>query len=130
MNAQPSVVVTVESIVDPLWIEFCTKDTDVFLRGYCGYWATGMEIDDTLGWLIYEHGGERHAPASTRKSVLETWRAGKELPERWHRLDFDAAKRAWCEGVKRHGIEWYETGDGPRYDDAIQLAVLGEIRYG
>jgi hypothetical protein len=34
------------------------------------------------------------------------------------------------EGVKRWGESWYVDGDGPRYDVAVQLALLGEERYG
>lgn len=35
-----------------------------------------------------------------------------------------------AEGVKRRGVHWYEEGDGNDYDIALQMALLGEVRYG
>lgn len=51
------------------------------------------------------------------------------LPKGWYLLDRNTAIRAWCEGVKRWGMDWYEEVDAEREDVVVQLALLGEVRY-
>ena len=123
-----TIKVTIESTVDHLWLEHCLG-TDVFRRAYSGYWANGVEWDQELGWLMFEHGGETRGPADAPDAIMKAWRDGCALPERWHRLSKAVAVAAWAEGVKRGGVEWFENGDGRVYDAAVQMAVLGEIRY-
>jgi len=41
----------------------------------------------------------------------------------------ERTKAAWEHGVRRDGVDWYENGDANTYDNLMQLAVLGEIRY-
>lgn len=128
---------TIEVEVDPDWIEFCTQYNDIFMYDYCGYWMAGMEQDNQLGWLVYEYdwGGNCPMLKDVRESpeyenIVAAWRDGLELPEHWFRLSEDACKRAWVEGVKREGLNWYNDGDASSYDCALQRALLGEIIYG
>jgi hypothetical protein len=116
--------------VDGFWVEYLTRFSDVFGRGYAGYWAYGAECDRELGWLVYEQSDDPRPNQTTVCAVERVWRAGKALPPRWYRLDRAAALRAWEEGIKRWGADWYEQTDSTREDVVIQLALLGEIRYG
>lgn len=132
-----SIPVTIKSEVDPEWIDLAVNCNDLFIYGYCGYWMCRMEWDSELGHLCYEYeaGGDqptiREAKASPDyENIVKTWRDGEKLPEHWYRLDKDMAIKAWVEGVKRDGVEWYENGDANTYDCAVQLAMLGEIVYG
>lgn len=129
MSDQPTV--TIESVVDPGWIEFCTRDSDVFSRNYCGYWMRGVEFNAERGWLIWED-DERHrwGKEPNRAEALRCWEAGKPLPTGWHRFTVETAIKAWAEGVKWRGERWYEDGDGPAYDYAIQMAMFGAQKYG
>lgn len=132
MSEKVTVVLEVE--VNQDWIEFCTKFNDLFMYDYCGYWMAGMEFDDDLGWLCFEYAGEED-PRQIKQgpeypAIVQAWRDGKILPDRWYRLDKETAKRAWVEGYKRDGLDWYENGDAITYDVAIQNALLGEVRYG
>jgi hypothetical protein len=47
---------------------------------------------------------------SGREEAIKAWRAGEKLPEHFHALNLDAAKKSWQEGVKRDGVgvvrEW------------------------
>lgn len=135
----PKVTVTLDVEVDPIWIEFCTsKYVDVFIYGYCGYWMCGMEHNDTLGWLCYEYdwGGDEPQPIDqVRESpqypaIVKSWEAGETLPPHWFRLNEELAIKAWAEGVKKYGINWFEDGDANTYDNVLQLTLLGELVYG
>ena len=115
--------------VDPFWVEYLTRYTDIFGRQYAGYWLRGVERDDERGWLCLEY-DERGREPPYRIEALAAWRAGEKLPPGWYRLDRAAALRAWEEGVKRWGVDWYRQTDAGREDEVIQLSLLGEIRYG
>ncbi len=122
---------TVTSDVDPEWVEYCTQYADLLERDHCGYWLRGVERDDALGWLTWED-DEQHSPGEEpeREAAIAAWRAGAELPKGWYRLDRDAAVKAWGAGVKKWGVDWYEDADAHSYDCVIQMALLGEHRYG
>lgn len=130
--------VTIDVEVDQDWIDYCTQYNDLFLTHYCGYWMCGMEKDNDLGWLAYEYDPGGPNVKSIRSvqnspeysSIVEAWRAGNPLPDHWFRLDEKAAIKAFEEGVKRYGVDWYENGDATTYDVAIQMALLGEVVYG
>lgn len=130
------VEVTLSLEVPNNWIEFVTKDSDIFMTNYCGYWIFGMEQDDKLGWLCYQHdeGRSIHEVVAhpEYESVVTQWRAGQPLPEKWHRLDRPAAIKAWVEGVKLWGAAWYDlpATDASSYDEVVQLALLGDVIYG
>lgn len=130
------ITVTISVEVSDDWIEFCTKYSDIFMRMYCGYWMYGMEHDDALGWLCFEH-DERKTLAEVSEipeynDIVSAWRAGKELPAKWYRLDRATASKAWGEGVKRYGTNWYDSPntDATTYDVVIQLALLSDVKYG
>lgn len=125
----PTVTVTLEVEVNPDWIQLCTTYNDLFIPGYCGYWLQGVERDDKLGWLVYCLDEDNPTQEAT-DSAIEAWEAGEELPEGWYRLNEELAIKAWAEGVKKFGINWYEDGDADTYDYVIQMAMLGEIVYG
>ncbi len=120
--------------VDPNWIRYITQEPDIFGRPhYAGYWARGAAHDPELGWLVAEMDEQERYPGKTETARIEAlWRAGKQLPARWYRLDQAAALRMWEEGVKRWGVGWYDSPehDGPREDELLQLTLLGELRYG
>lgn len=61
---------------------------------------------------------------------MAAFESNDKLPEGWYYLDEGMAIRAYIEGCKRWGAAWFEDGDGTSYDVVIQLALLGEIRYG
>lgn len=126
---EPAVKVTIESTVDPVFIQHCNT-VDIFHKNTIGYWACGMLYEPELGWLIYEHSGERNAPLDPPPNVMKAWRNGKVLPKRWHQINAAAISKAWAEGVKLHGEKWYANGDAHSTDSALQLAILGEFRYG
>lgn len=117
--------------VDPNWVEYVTQCNDLFETTRAGYWLRGVEYDAALGWLCWEDDEKcRHGEEPNLKEALEAWQAGKTLPEHWFLLDRTAALRAWEEGVKRWGVDWYEQVDAQREDVVLQLALLGEVRYG
>ena len=116
--------------VDPFWVEYLTQYNDVFNRGSAGYWLRGVERSE-LGWLCWEDDEQhRHGDEPDLEEALRAWVAGEPLPPHWFRLDRAAALRAWEEGVKRWGVDWYEQVDADREDAVLQLALLGEMRYG
>lgn len=144
------VSVTLEVEVDEQWIEFCTKYNDLFLNDYIGYWGHGIRPTGRRdAWLVWE--GEEDPRladllAKEGVSVLQQLseesykllhdaarkavKNGTPLPPYYHLLDAAAAGKAWVEGVKRKGLDWYENADSTDYDVVIQLALLGEIKYG
>jgi hypothetical protein len=131
-----TVNMTVQTEVDPGWIEFVTGGpegmVDIFLQGgYCGYWMEGIDHDEKLGWLAYEFAAEdRHCTPKERAAATKAWRENKELPKNFHALNLELARKSWLEGVKKDGVEWYENGDGCTYDCAVQRALFGEVVYG
>jgi hypothetical protein len=130
MSEQPKVMI--ESVVDRRWLDFAFSD-EVFSWMCCGYWARRIEWGhtDEVGWLLWE--SNEMAPRGAepnRTRAIAAWSTGRSLPPFYHRLDLNAAIQAWAFGVKRWGERWYDKGDSTRYDEAIQLALFGEVRYG
>lgn len=128
------ITVEITCEVDNDWIEFLTRYSDIFMTGYCGYWMYGMERDDALGWLCFEHDEELSvrdvAALPAYDEVVALWRSGATLPAKWYRLDKAACVKAYAEGVKRYGTDWYENGDATTYDVVVQMALLNEVVYG
>lgn len=115
------------------WIDYLTKYPDIFSGDYCGYWMRGVERDDKLGWLCWEHGDDwaDYDQEPSRDAAVLAWKSGTPPPLGWHYLNEDAAVKAYVAGCQRWGIDWFdEKGDVGTYDVAIQLALLGEVRYG
>lgn len=117
--------------VDDGWVEYLTVYPDIFSSDRAGYWLRGVELDNEYGWLCWED-DEKCKPGEEpkRAQALLLWKTGEALPEHWFRLDRAAALRAWEEGVKMYGEHWYEDVDARREDVVVQLALLGEIKYG
>lgn len=117
--------------VDPFWVEYLTRYPDIFGRQYAGYWLRGVDRHSKRGWLCWEDDEQhRQGEEPDRVEALRAWSHGGTLPQGWYCLDRAAALRAWEEGVKRWGVDWYEQTDANREDVVVQLALLGEIRYG
>ena len=133
MDSKFKMTVEVEIIVDEEWINFVTMHNDIFMTDHCGYWLSGMEQEDDLGWLVYESGeDDENAQIAflkpEYKKVVKDWKNGKTLPKKWMRLNRDVAIKAWVEGVKKYGVDWYENSDANSYDYVIQMAILGELK--
>lgn len=131
-NSKAAATVSVEIPVDESWVEFCVKFNDMFLTSHSGYWAYGVALEGKEGgWLVFEQGAEDRRPTDEEEdTALAAHEAGKPLPEHWFLLDRAMAVKAFGEGFKRRGALWYEDGDASDYDCALQMAMLGEIRYG
>ena len=113
------------------WIEFLTQNNDIFMSNYCGYWMRGVDQDDEYGWLVWEHDDvSKRGMEPDLDEATKLWKTNQPLPQGWFRLNRDLAIAAYKEGVKRWGVEWFDEGDAGRYDVCIQLAMLGEVRYG
>jgi len=112
------------------WREFVVQYEDLFRTDHCGYWLRGIEHGPD-GWLAWEDDGE-HLPGQEPdvEAALAAWHGGAPLPTGWFRLDGELADRAWGIGVLKWGEQWYNEGDSTTYDTALQLALLGEVRYG
>jgi hypothetical protein len=114
------------------WIDFLTKSTDIFKHSYIGYWACGVKHHPERGWLVFEDcdGEYKNKKEPNHDKAVKAWKAGEELPKRWFRLDKAMAIKAYVEGIKLWGIDWFDTkGDASTYDAALQHAMLGELRY-
>ncbi len=65
--------------------------------------------------------------------AMEAFRKGEPLPPCYFLLDEELAVRAWCAMValpgRLGGVDWYERSDADSYDVAMQMALLGEVRY-
>lgn len=119
--------VQIEVEVSQDWIDFLTKYNDMFRTDHSGYWMFGVAFAN--GWLAFEH-DDKYPSGVEADRILASHERGEPLPKGWFVIDEAFAKRAWVEGVKRGGVHWYEDGDASTYDAAVQLAALGEVRYG
>lgn len=118
------------------WIDYVTKEVDIFMTGYIGYWGRGYPVEvrgEQVCWIVVEF--EDH---ETRKQLdkmgeeaVRCFRDGLPMPERCHVLDEKMAIKAFEEGCKKWGADWFEDkGDANTYDWVLQQAMLGEQRYG
>ncbi len=110
------------------WIDYLTKHNDIFMSSYCGYWLHGVSHRDDK-WLVVEddeRSPERDAAEHKR------FAAGMVPSPPYMVIDKDMAIKAYTEGVKKWGLDWMDSehGDANGYDVVIQLALLGEVRYG
>ena len=87
MSSAGLATVTVTSTVNPMWIDYCTKHSDIFLRNYCGYWLRGVEHDESIGWLAWEDDEKsRFDDEPNREAAVRAWRAGEALPREPQRV--------------------------------------------
>jgi hypothetical protein len=115
------------------WTEMLLEYSDIFMTGYCGYWLMGVDNTEDLGYLCYEFEDESAPMGIDHPDYVEAdraWRAGEALPKNWHVLNKQVAAKAFVEGVKKYGVDWYQNGDSESYDYVMQMALLGEIVYG
>ena len=129
-----TVTVTVTVPVPEEWIELVTHGTDLFRTDHAGYWLCGVEHDQERGWLVWEEDEQLHEdlPLGRKPNEEEArgaWMDGRPLPAGWYRLDRDAAVEAFRQGLMARGADWYENADSDDYDNALQLALFGELRY-
>ncbi len=131
MNTKMKISLEVD-VPEEDWIDFLTKHNDIFSRNYSGYWLRGVEHDPYLGWLCWEDDEQhRRGDEPYRESAIACWKDGAMLPEGWYRLNKEMAMKAYSVGVVKWGEDWFEDkGDAGTYDVVIQLALLGEVRYG
>ena len=139
------VKVEIDVIVDPGWITQITHYVDIFGSGYVGYWLRRVNKsgDPTLGQLVWEFEDDSRTKDLGFIDQLDedvenelhvaaglAWKDRQPLPPHYFVLNLDAAKKMWVEGVKKFGLDWYENGDANTYDYVIQMALLGECKYG
>ena len=109
------------------WIDYCIKHNDLFFSSCIGYWAYGISVAD--GWLVFdtEHGAERQDIEAERAYL-----SGAPLPDGYYLINQELTIRAWEEGVKLYGLDWYNSGktDATTYDVIIQKALFGDVKYG
>jgi hypothetical protein len=106
------------------------RGLDIFTSGQSAYWASGVRCADGSGYLVYDHARDGMPTDIAIARAVRCHETNKPLPDGWHLINREVAIRAWCEGVKRWGVDWYEKVDGPRRDVVLQLGLLGELRYG
>ena len=111
------------------WINDFALNVDVFRRDYCGYWAFGSSVPGVEAWLVFEQAVDGVRPTDRASTAARrAYKAGKPLPKHWYALGRADAERAYAYLVARVGTR--ETGDATDYDVVIQMALLGEVRYG
>jgi hypothetical protein len=119
---------------DPQELKDFTEDLlsrDTFSTNFSGFWLRGVESNLHLGWLCWEDDEQfAHGDEPSRKAAVHAWHAGDPLPEGWYRLNEAMALKTWNEGRKKYGVDFYEYMDSNSQDTALQLAMLGEERYG
>ncbi len=113
------------------WIQWLTQGSEIFKEVYCGQWLQSVAHEEARGWLVWVD--DDGAPRTGGVLAMSAWAnpAAPALPPGWYRLDEQAAVAAYLAGVKRWGVEWFgapET-DGHRYDQVVQIALLGKVVY-
>lgn len=141
MKAQDETIqASVDVTIPGDWFDFLVNHNDIFFTSYAGYWMRGIEYDEELGWLVYEQGDDALPSDKLQQEAIGAWKdptsrstissPGEGLPDHFFRIDAETARAAFIVGVKKWGLNWYEEADANSYDVVIQLALLGEIRYG
>lgn len=115
---------------------------DMLLRGFSGYWLTGMahkRTDSGPVWLVIDREDmtpEQYEAAMNMSrdechAMLDAAPTWDHLPECFYVMDTAAAHRALTYGVQRWGADaFFARCDYGDYDCAVQHALLGEVRYG
>lgn len=118
-------------IVPGEWIDFLTQYNDMFRTDHSGYWMYAAE-ETAEGWLAFEMFQDKRPTPYAVKRALDALVDKRELPARFFTIDRAFAVKAYLEGVKRWGVEWYHkhNADAADYDIVVQMAALGEVRYG
>ncbi len=120
--------VVIASEVSTDWTENVFLNVDLLMRQYCGHWMESVDYSSSLGRLVRE-GDEADRSEDVEQAAILAWRAHAPLPNGYHRLDRGTSAKAWAEGVKKWGEDWYENGDGDAYDYVAQKALFGKVKY-
>ncbi len=125
------------------WLEFCSNVDVISYNSYCGYWAEyWIDISEnnspSIKWLIYYNPNNNDSiyPLTKVDSYQQAYKAAsagsRKMPEHWYLFDEEIAIKAYLEGVKKWGMDWYNdpNTDGRNYDTAIQLALFGKLVFG
>ena len=139
------VKVEIEVVVDLDWVGMVAHYVDIFGHDYIGYWLRriGHSSDLALGQLGWEFELDKRTEGlgfidrlpveiedDLHKDAIRAWKDRQPLPPHYFALNIETAKKAWIEGVKKYGLDWYENGDADTYDYVLQMALLTEITYG
>ena len=90
-----------------------------------------MLQDPKLGWLACERSVTKEMTDSSRLVVIkDLWYTNQLLPSGCFAIDKEVAARIYEEGIRLCGCDWEDNADNEVYDRVVQMALLGEIRYG
>ena len=107
---------------------------DVLINGFCGYWAYGVQRNQTQGWLVYVDPiscGNPPGPGLDQEYAVHCFSSGETLPEDYYVLDREVAKKALKHGLTRWGDSFLNGNcDYSDYDQTIQMALFDEVVYG
>lgn len=118
------------------WIDYLTQYHDIFgVTYYAGYWLRSVEWNTMRGHLCFEYEDKyEDGKEPNRAKAIKVWKTSPNalLPRGWHRLDAAMAIKAYVEAVKMWGVDWMagDHNDGAGYEFAVQMAMLGEVKYG
>lgn len=121
---------TLEFEVPPSWVRQVMSG-ELFSRAYCGYWADVIDDDHSgkRGLLVFEHNDE-NTPPDHHTPALRAFADWMGIPPGYYHVNSETAIDAYRHGVARWGLEWMKDADAFRYDIVMQLAILGELKYG
>jgi hypothetical protein len=92
-------------------------------------WLSLVEIGERWD-LVREDTTGLPGPDSVADEAYAAYNAAMPLPAGWFYFGRAALTRAYLAGVRRWGEDFYKTADASKRDICLQLALLGEVRYG
>jgi len=137
------VKVEVEVEVPRDWLDWAGGGegwADLYQRCHCGYFLARIEqsedLRSALAWEDEEDSSNPGADAeedemAPHADAIAAFHAGNPLPKNYHLINEDFMVRAFVEGVKKFGADWYDPSqtDANTYDTVIQMALFGEQKY-
>lgn len=110
-------------------------NVDIFRIDCCGYWMMGVfHEEDKQEWLIVlidEADDSKESRQMAEADYLEGLKEHR-LPKGYKIWNRAKAEKAMKYGIAKHGLDSWLDGtasDAYAVDDAIQMALLGEIVY-
>lgn len=94
-----------------------------------GYWICEHEKTDNSSLCEECDDSERFADTIPIE-VFNAWRQNQPLPPRWFIVGDEVAGKVFDTLVKKYGQSGIDEIDLPRVDEALQIVLLGELRYG
>lgn len=121
------------------WIDFVSKDPDILSEGHCGNWLKGIDYIPGKGRLCTFASDNIEAV----RYNIQHWPAARERfrngetdfemdvtnEQGFFLLTPELAQKAW-DLLAEKNPDWFENADASDYDDAVQLALFGELVYG